>query len=132
MSPASSKRPLSPAAESLHTPRLTLVHDDVRDDAPTERQLRAASELDCDSVERPTLPSPLPLPVSKPAPISRRFYTIEQAALRLGLSAAALRARCQRKAKQVGDRIVADLRGGVVAFKFGEQWRLTLPDFPKA
>lgn len=50
--------------------------------------------------------------------------TIEAAALRLGLTPAALRARCRRKAKRIGSDVLARLGGGFVAYKFGATWRV--------
>jgi hypothetical protein len=54
--------------------------------------------------------------------------TIETAAERLDLDPNALRARCRRAARRVGDEIIAHLGGGIVAFKFGRSWRVQFPE----
>jgi hypothetical protein len=58
---------------------------------------------------------------------SQVFDTVESAAVRLDLDANALRARCRRAARQVGDAVVAQLGGGITAFKFGKSWRIRFP-----
>jgi len=58
------------------------------------------------------------------APPRQVFETVETAAAKLGLDPDALRARCRRAAEQVGDAVVAQLGGGIVAFKFGKSWRI--------
>jgi hypothetical protein len=55
------------------------------------------------------------------------FLSTELAAHKLGMDADSLRARCRRAAKGVGDAAVAQLGGGIVAFKFGRRWRLRFP-----
>jgi hypothetical protein len=60
-------------------------------------------------------------------PVAQVFDTVESAAVKLGLDANALRARCRRAAQRVGDAIVAQLGGGIVAFKFGKSWRVRFP-----
>ena len=55
------------------------------------------------------------------------YDTIETAAARLALDAEALRARCRRGARREGTATVADLGGGIVAFKFGRSWRVQFP-----
>ena len=55
------------------------------------------------------------------------FETVETAAAKLNLDADALRARCRRASEQVGDAVVAQLGGGIVAFKFGKSWRIRFP-----
>ena len=57
-----------------------------------------------------------------------RLHTIEVAADRLSLDANALRARCRRAARKVGDEVIAHLGGGIVAFKFGRSWRVQFPE----
>jgi hypothetical protein len=64
-----------------------------------------------------------PQPSKPPA----AFATIQVAARRLSVDAAALRARCRRAARREGDAIVARLGGGIVAFKFGRTWRVHFP-----
>jgi hypothetical protein len=53
--------------------------------------------------------------------------SVEAAAPRLDLEPDALRARCRRAARRVGDAVVAKLGGGIVAFKFGRSWRVRFP-----
>jgi hypothetical protein len=53
--------------------------------------------------------------------------TIDAAAAKLGLHAEALRARCRRAARKTATGIVADLGGGITAFKFGKSWRVRFP-----
>jgi hypothetical protein len=66
------------------------------------------------------------------APINRRplpiFDTIEAAAPKLGVEPGALRSRCQRAARRAGPAAVAQLGGGIVAFKFGKTWRVRFPN----
>ncbi len=54
----------------------------------------------------------------------RGLYTIELAAVMLGTTQTALRARCRRNARREGREVVARLGAGVVGFKFGANWRL--------
>jgi hypothetical protein len=55
------------------------------------------------------------------------FDSIESAAQKLGVEPAALRSRCRRAAHRAGDAIVSQLGGGIVAFKFGQTWRIRFP-----
>ena len=55
------------------------------------------------------------------------YDTIETAAARLDMAPTALRARCRRAARKEGDEVVANLGGGIVAFKFGRSWRVRFP-----
>jgi hypothetical protein len=57
----------------------------------------------------------------------RVFDDIDSAAAKLGLETNALRARCRRAARRVGDTVTAHLGGGIVAFKFGRSWRIRFP-----
>jgi formate-dependent phosphoribosylglycinamide formyltransferase (GAR transformylase) len=59
---------------------------------------------------------------------SVRYFTIEAAAERLSLQPDALRARCRRRAKRDGRRVVAELGGGIIAIKLGVSWRVVFPD----
>jgi hypothetical protein len=70
--------------------------------------------------------APLPaIAALRTAPI---FETIESAAPKLGVAPGALRSRCQRAARRIGAAsAVAQLGGGIVAFKFGKTWRLRFP-----
>ena len=54
----------------------------------------------------------------------RGLYTIELAAVMLGTTQTALRARCRRHARREGREVVARLGAGVVGFKFGANWRV--------
>jgi hypothetical protein len=60
--------------------------------------------------------------------LPRRLISIESAAVRLDLAPEALRARCRRAARKIGDDIIAHLGGGIIAFKFGRSWRVSFPD----
>ena len=64
-----------------------------------------------------------------PTPIrtAATYDTIETAAARLVLDVDALRARCRRNARREGTAVVADLGGGIVAFKLGRSWRVRFP-----
>lgn len=53
--------------------------------------------------------------------------SLEDAARRLDLQPNALRARCRRNAREVGDSIVAKLGAGITAFKLGRSWRVRFP-----
>jgi hypothetical protein len=53
--------------------------------------------------------------------------TIDSAAAKLCVAPTALRSRCRRAARQVGDMVVAKLGGGIIAFKFGASWRIRFP-----
>jgi hypothetical protein len=55
-------------------------------------------------------------------------YTVEAAAHLLSLDPTALRARLRRAQRAEGDRIVADLGGGISGFKLGKSWRLRFPE----
>jgi hypothetical protein len=57
------------------------------------------------------------------------FDSIESAAEKLGVEPAALRSRCRRAARRAGDATVSQLGGGIVAFKFGQTWRIRFPSF---
>jgi hypothetical protein len=63
-----------------------------------------------------------------PSRDQKRLQPIEVAANRLSLAPDALRARCRRAARRVGDSVVAHLGGGIVAFKFGRSWRVSFPE----
>jgi len=51
------------------------------------------------------------------------YDSVETAAAKLGISPAALRARCRREAERTGEAIIS-LGGGITAFKFGRTWRI--------
>jgi hypothetical protein len=74
----------------------------------------------------PNTPEALPAATgsTRRAPI---FDSIESAAEKLGVEPAALRSRCRRAARHAGDAIVSQLGGGIVAFKFGQTWRIRFP-----
>lgn len=74
--------------------------------------------------------SPEPPPTERHrAPRVALFDTVEVASAKLSLDPTALRARLRRAQRADGDKIVADLGGGIRAFKFGKSWRIR---FPKA
>jgi len=52
---------------------------------------------------------------------------VETAAAKLSLDPTALRARLRRAQRAEGRAIVADLGGGITAFKFGSSWRISFP-----
>jgi hypothetical protein len=56
------------------------------------------------------------------------FETVEAASAKLSLDPTALRARLRRAQRVEGDRIVADLGGGIHGFKFGKSWRIRFPE----
>ena len=87
------------------------------DPKDTEQQDKAMTAATPARARRRRRPPPM-------LPPRQAFETIETAAVRLGLDPDALRARCRRAAEQVGDAIVAQLGGGIVAFKFGKSWRI--------
>jgi hypothetical protein len=55
------------------------------------------------------------------------FDDIDTAGAKLRVDSDALRARCRRAARRVGNTVVAELGGGIVAFKFGSSWRVRFP-----
>ena len=59
-----------------------------------------------------------------PAEAVERFFSIDTAAARLETTPVALRARCRRRARREGREIVARLGAGVIAYKFGANWRV--------
>lgn len=71
-------------------------------------------------------------PEAAPAPAGIRSAThedattIETAASRLATTPEALRARCRRAARTHDGETLAELGGGVVAFKLGRTWRVRL------
>jgi len=56
------------------------------------------------------------------------FDTVEEAAAKLSLDPTALRARLRRAQRAEGDSIVAELGGGIRAFKLGKSWRVRFPE----
>ena len=69
---------------------------------------------------------PRPPRATPPRP-STLYDTVETAAARLVLDPTALRARLRRAQRTEGRAIVADLGGGITAFKFGSSWRISFP-----
>ena len=55
------------------------------------------------------------------------YDTVEAAAAKLSLDPTALRARLRRAQRAEGRSVVADLGGGITAFKFGSSWRISFP-----
>jgi hypothetical protein len=55
------------------------------------------------------------------------YESPQTAAVRLGLDVQALRARCRRASKKVGNDVIAHLGGGIVAVKLGSSWRIRFP-----
>jgi hypothetical protein len=65
------------------------------------------------------------VPSARPrAGTSATDLTIESAAQRLEIAPEALRARCRRAARRHGRDVIAQLGGGVTAYKFGRTWRV--------
>lgn len=62
------------------------------------------------------------------APAAAIFATVETAAGKLGVHPTALRARLRRAQRLENGSIVADLGGGITAFKFGSSWRIRFPE----
>ena len=58
---------------------------------------------------------------------SALYDTVGTAAAKLSLEPTALRARLRRAQRAEGRAIVADLGGGITAFKFGSSWRISFP-----
>jgi hypothetical protein len=70
-----------------------------------------------------------PPPPKRKARRSMQVYdTVESAAAKLGLDPDALRARLRRSQRSEGGSIVADLGGGIHAFKLGRSWRIRFPE----
>ena len=63
-----------------------------------------------------------------PARAEQLYDTVEVAAVKLSSEPIALRARLRRAQRREGNAIVADLGGGIHAFKFGRNWRIRFPD----
>ena len=66
-------------------------------------------------------------PRATPTRPRQDYETPRVAAVRLELDVQALRARCRRAAKRVGNDVVAHLGGGIVAVKLGSSWRIRFP-----
>lgn len=60
----------------------------------------------------------------RPSPL---YDTVETAAAKLSVDPTALRARLRRSQRAEGRSIIADLGGGITAFKFGSSWRISFP-----
>ncbi|HEY2407638.1 MAG TPA: hypothetical protein VGI10_16635, partial [Polyangiaceae bacterium] len=68
-------------------------------------------------------------PQVRAARSARPLYdTVESAAAKLSSAPEALRARLRRAQRREGDAVVADLGGGIRAFKFGRNWRVRFPE----
>lgn len=97
--------------------------------APTEQSSepeipsRSESESEVKSKTRAKRSRP---PSATPRP-SALYDTVEAAAEKLSLDPSALRARLRRAQRAEGRAIVADLGGGITAFKFGSSWRISFP-----
>ncbi len=79
------------------------------------------------SIHNSTSDSPAAAAAPSPVRSPPIFETIEAAAEKLGVDAAALRSRCRRAARRAGAASVSQLGGGIVAFKFGQTWRIRFP-----
>ena len=88
----------------------------------SERPIKSENTVKSTSpTKRSRPPSPAP-----PRP-SALYDTVEAAAAKLSLDPTALRARLRRSQRAEGRAIVADLGGGITAFKFGSSWRISFP-----
>jgi hypothetical protein len=56
--------------------------------------------------------------------MSKRYWTVDEAAELLRIPPKALRARCRRMQRRVGKDVVAELGDGIAAVKLGRSWRL--------
>lgn len=59
---------------------------------------------------------------------AKPYVPIPEAALRLGITPEALRARCRRAMRRDAGVTRADLGGGISAVLFGSTWRVIFPD----
>lgn len=66
-------------------------------------------------------------PRTTPPRPSTLYDTVDAAAAKLSLDPTALRARLRRAQRAEGRSIIADLGGGITAFKFGSSWRISFP-----
>jgi hypothetical protein len=64
---------------------------------------------------------------STPPRPSTLYDTVDAAAAKLSLDPTALRARLRRAQRAEGRSIIADLGGGITAFKLGSSWRISFP-----
>src|SRR5262249_7961162 len=102
------------------------------DGAPTLRMAKAPME-EPELKSCPTLPSRELIMATDARrlrrPLSFRFYSTENAALCLDMTAKALRQQCQRNARiDEHGRIVADLGNGFRAIKFRGKWLVKIPE----
>jgi hypothetical protein len=100
-----------------------MIESEPTDNSGTE----APAELE--SAAAPEPPRAHVRPAKKPPrrqpPI---FDTVESASAKLSLDPTALRARLRRAQRAEGGSIVADLGGGITAFKLGKSWRIRFPE----
>lgn len=59
--------------------------------------------------------------------IVQDYFSVEQAAVRLGVTPVALRARIRRCQRREGRDVVARLGGAIIAIKLGALWRIRFP-----
>jgi hypothetical protein len=131
-----STAPVSPAAESVTSIRLRALNPVQmdREAPPTLRMMPAARPHDAHPSGQRSAVATLggtPLPAEPaPTPLSRRYYTIEEAAGSLGMTPEALMARVRRAARQGGADVIK--LGSVVACRVGpDRWLIALPDHPQ-
>jgi len=87
-------------------------------DKPVESEGTLASRSPRKRSHPPKTTTPRPSPL---------YDTVETAAAKLRLDPTALRARLRRAQRAEGRAVVADLGGGITAFKFGSSWRISFP-----
>ncbi len=126
----------APPLEAAATETPAPVLDACKMPAETTRdEGKQVAEPMLDACERPAAATSNARAVRKRPPAKRRAvpapatsYTVEAAADLLSLDPTALRARLRRAQRAEGDRIVADLGGGISGFKLGKSWRLRFPE----
>ncbi len=96
----------------------TQPNDGENSEGPIESD-KAVMSRSAAKRSRPSRPTP-------PRP-SALYDTVDTAAAKLSLDPTALRARLRRAQRAEGRAIVADLGGGITAFKFGSSWRISVP-----
>jgi hypothetical protein len=96
----------------------TQPNDAENSERPTESENSVTSRSPTRRSRTPRATPPRP---------STLYDTVDSAAAKLSLDPTALRARLRRAQRAEGRAIVADLGGGITAFKFGSNWRISFP-----
>lgn len=111
--------------ENLYAPisvafaRLRISAKTKRTKTTKQTDLPLVSDDHQETMRRKNIEATPPSPSSEP-----RYFTIVTAAPLLDTVPDALRALCRREAKLAGNSERVELGGGVVAFKFGANWRI--------